>query len=108
MLWPREFKSATSASKTVRPLFSYQMRGSIGCLLGGNIVRVVCPCFSLGQRYNPEQVAANSCVLAEGDVRMVKIIHIVKADASGTIGADQLGRLRFAPLKQAFAYEERR
>ena len=30
---------------------------------------------------------------------MVKIIHIVKSDASGTIGADQLGRLGFAPLK---------
>ena len=68
-------------------------------LVGRNIVRVVCPCFSLGQRYDPEQIAANSCVLAEGDVRMVKIIHIVKSDASGTIGADQLGRLGFAPLK---------
>ena len=35
LLWPREFRSAISVSMTVRPLFSYQIRGSIGCLLGG-------------------------------------------------------------------------
>ena len=68
-------------------------------LVGRNIVQVVCPVSVLDSGYDPEQIAANSCVLTEGDVRMVKIIHIVKSDASGTIGADQLGRLRFAPLK---------
>lgn len=99
LLWPREFRSAISVSITVRPLFSYQIRGSMGCLLGGmvGLIFLLCPCF--GQRDDFEQVTADRRILAEGDVRMVERLHIVKADTPCAVAADQIRRSLFTPLK---------
>ena len=61
------------------------------------LIFLLCPCF--GQRDDFEQVTADRRILAEGDVRMVERLHIVKADTPCAVAADQIRRSLFTPLK---------
>lgn len=61
------------------------------------LIFLLCPCF--GQRDDFEQVTADRRILAEGDVRMVERLHIVKADTPCAVAADQIRRPLFTPLK---------
>ena len=70
-----------------------------GLLVGRDIGFIALFCASLGQRHDFEQVTLNGRVLPECDVCMVESIYIVKPDAPGAIGADQLCRPLLTPLK---------
>ena len=79
-----------------------------GLLVGRDIGLIALFCASLGQRHDFKQVTLDSRVLAECDVCMVESIYIMKPDTPSSVGADQLCRPFFTPLKALLSHSKER